>query len=181
MWTKNVVDAVAKGQILLIVSRYHWQNRTEERNYEIKPEENLSWPNKGFKFTEGQPISQYGMAQEREIEWIKKQGFPESQVVYMEIQDVVAGASKSFEGLRAGRWGAGCRALLATLRHSMPRLTYLQVHHFDFFCVLPAATGIPTSQRSETPVRLSRLREETAVLRMLNASKFGIPDYNVCM
>ena len=70
-WKSNQIRAYLDGQTLLVYSRRDWENRDEEDDLVVSAEDNYSWPGKPMHLKMGEPISQYGIGQQREIEWLK--------------------------------------------------------------------------------------------------------------
>ena len=75
-WKSNIKQAYDDGKILLVFSRRDWRTRREEADMVIVEGENkytyLPKPYAPVELKKGDPISQYGLTQKREIAWLQE-------------------------------------------------------------------------------------------------------------
>ena len=87
IWQDNAKRAHDDGQTLVVFSRRKWKERTEKSDVNVSGADNKSCPLVppiGLCLKKGEPIKEYGTAQEYEIEWLKSTF--KDRVVYLEVE-----------------------------------------------------------------------------------------------
>lgn len=87
-WKSNVEDAIADGQKLIVYSRRNWTKRRNQEDLIVSAQANLSWPGLSIEQKQGMPLDEYGTAQEREINWLKKQSWFDKRVELRPIESL---------------------------------------------------------------------------------------------